>query len=182
MVMVPLSGSVSAMVRGIRSPPSRMRRITKFPGNPLRAICGASMISSLTRPGMSSRFFNILYTRVSRGFWFVVCRFSFLAGTSPARPKTKNHQRKTNLLQQLPQSGKGILDPRGVAAAGLSHVRTPAAAAADAGSHVLDQGRGREPVVQVFGNRENQHGLLAQIRGQADDTGIELGTQVVHQG
>jgi len=54
-VMVPASVSVSAMVSGMRSPSSQTRRITKFPGLALAAICGASMTSSVVAPGMRVR-------------------------------------------------------------------------------------------------------------------------------
>lgn len=52
MVMVPLAASVSAMVRGMRSPCGLMRSMTKCPGWAFRAICGASSTSLLVLPGI----------------------------------------------------------------------------------------------------------------------------------
>ncbi len=55
-VMVPFSGSVSAMVSGMRSPVSFAFRITNWPGLALRAIRGASISLSTTVPSdISSR-------------------------------------------------------------------------------------------------------------------------------
>ena len=59
MVTVPLTGSVSAMVRGIRSPYSSTRRMMNCPAFAFRAISGASTSSSVT-VAFSSRFRTIL--------------------------------------------------------------------------------------------------------------------------
>ena len=58
MVTVPFSGSVSAMVRGIRSPYSSTRRMMNCPAFAFRAISGASTSSSVT-VGFSSCFLTI---------------------------------------------------------------------------------------------------------------------------
>jgi len=45
--------AVSAKARGMRSPFSEMRRIMKFPGRAIFAVCGAPRVNSLLAPGMS---------------------------------------------------------------------------------------------------------------------------------
>ncbi len=60
MVMLPFAGSLSAIVRGIRSPPSSTRTMMKFPARRFRATNGAS-ITNLVIVGASRSVIRILY-------------------------------------------------------------------------------------------------------------------------
>jgi hypothetical protein len=57
-VIVPDAGFPSAIVRGIRSPPSSTRTMTKFPAFRFRAMNGA-LISNLVMVGASTLFSTI---------------------------------------------------------------------------------------------------------------------------
>ena len=59
MVMVPAAASASAMVKGMRSPLSLTRRMTKLPGRDLDAIMGASTTMRMVWPGMRSLRFRM---------------------------------------------------------------------------------------------------------------------------
>ena len=52
-VIVPASGSASAMVSGIRSPSSLIRRTTNCPGFLFRAISGAAILNCFTAAARS---------------------------------------------------------------------------------------------------------------------------------
>ena len=60
MVMVPRTRSLPAMVSGMRSPASSMRRMMNWPGRALRATAGACTSMSVT-VSCSARFLTIWY-------------------------------------------------------------------------------------------------------------------------